>query len=223
MLFVLGLLQGLRSAREHRAAVGHRLARGTARRTRSRRRSGGAPSGGRAPGCGASRAGAAPPPAVTAGGVRPQARSAAPASLSWSRRSIGGGSQLSSSRITASRSSTSRSPLTYARPRPSWPGARSEWAIAWGERKRNVGPLPLRGRAGRCRPRTPRETAARAPGARSRGGGRTVSAKGHGGQGYASNTSSGRSGGHERVRAGPQPPRSSAPPRRSSACTPARA
>ena len=40
-------------------------------------------------------------------------------------------------------SSTSSSPDTYARLRPSWPGASSAWATARGERMWNRGPPPF--------------------------------------------------------------------------------
>ena len=40
-------------------------------------------------------------------------------------------------------SSTSSAPDTYARPRPSWPGARRTWASAVRERALKVGPSPV--------------------------------------------------------------------------------
>src|SRR5918995_3220766 len=58
---------------------------------------------------------------------------------------MGGACQRPMSAITPSRSSVSMSPYTYARPSPSWPGERSTWAIARGERNKSVGPAPLLG------------------------------------------------------------------------------
>ena len=52
------------------------------------------------------------------------------------------GASRRAARARSSRSSTSSSPLTYARPRPSWPGARSAWASAAGERTCSVGARP---------------------------------------------------------------------------------
>ena len=57
-------------------------------------------------------------------------------------------------------SSTSISPLTYARPSPSWPGERSMCPSARGERTRNVGPpAPLVGGEGAAIPQLQAEGA----------------------------------------------------------------
>ena len=47
-----------------------------------------------------------------------------------SRASIGGGARCRAASSAASMSSTSSAPATYARPSPSWPGARSTWPSA---------------------------------------------------------------------------------------------
>ncbi len=109
-------------------------------RSRWTRRSGGAPRAGRGRCCGGDRGAAAPPPAHAGAGSGPTARIAALASRSRSLVAIGGGSQPSSSRMTASRSSTSKPPVAYARPSPSWPGARRMCAMADGERTAKLGP-----------------------------------------------------------------------------------
>ena len=79
-LRLLRLLERRRAAREDRAAVGHRGAEEELGRTRAAGRSDGAPSGRRARGCGACRAGAAPPAGGRGGSRRPVARAAASAS-----------------------------------------------------------------------------------------------------------------------------------------------
>ena len=106
--------------------------RGTARRSRCRRRSGGARRGGRARSCAVRRAGAARPSGPAAGITSPQARTSATARLTCWAALSGGGSNVSTIRSAPSRSSTSIMPATYARPRPSSPGARSTWASACG-------------------------------------------------------------------------------------------
>src|SRR3954447_16516423 len=104
------------------------------------------------------------------------ARTAAAAIRALPRAAGGGAYQLSSRSSAASTSSTSSAPATYARPSPSWPGARSTWPRATGERSWKVGPPPplvagssgggwgpRRGwwRAARCRPTARAGTAAR--------------------------------------------------------------
>ena len=144
--------------------------RGTARRTRSRRRSGGGPSAGRAAIAVAAPLRAqlgSPAPAAAAASRRPHARRRAIRRLA--RASIGGGLQLASSASAASMSSTSSAPLTYARPRPSWPGARSDVAERLGRATRKVGPPRRWSAAARCRPTASTGTGGRAGASASSG------------------------------------------------------
>ena len=84
--------------------------RGRARRTRSTRRSGGAPPARRGSGVWRLPRGRSSAAGGRGGRVRPQARTAASASRACSRLSTGGGSHSASTRMTASRSSTSSAP-----------------------------------------------------------------------------------------------------------------
>ena len=76
------------------------------------------------------------------------------------RRSAAG-SSASSSASAPSTSSTSSAPETYARPTPSWPGERSTWPSACGERSENVGP-PFVDASARAVPQLDAERPARA-------------------------------------------------------------
>ena len=141
-LRLLRLLERLRATREDRARVGHRaieeqleeLVRDV---VMVAYRAGVATQRGRRPRRTNSDAGR------RGGRTRPIALT--PAAISRRRRriSISGTCHSSTSRIAASRSSTSRAPVTYARPIPSSPGDRSTCAIARGDLIRKVGPSPL--------------------------------------------------------------------------------
>src|SRR3954447_2675211 len=79
------------------------------------------------------------------GSIGPAALSAASASFARSRGSMGGGCQLVTTRNAPSRSSTAMSPVTYARPMPSWPGALRACPKALRVCSLNVGPPPFVG------------------------------------------------------------------------------
>ena len=126
--------------------------RGRARSTRWRRRSGGGPSGGRARCCGACLR-------AQLGGGRPRRRGQAggadgrgAASRALARASSGGGRQCRAARAPRRGRRPRARRSTYARPRPSWPGARSAWATACGERTWNVGRRAPLSAAASCRP-----------------------------------------------------------------------
>ncbi len=163
-LLLLGLLERLRAAREDRAAVGHRLRPGRARRTRAAGRSGGArrrasrsfewrSPPGRSSACGG-----------FGGSVSPFARAAAAAKQPQPRGAVRA--------AAASSCRAGPSPCRCRRPRArrrrrrgrcrAGPGARSTCAIARGERTVEAERVRLGRRQRGCRPRSRPRTDARA-------------------------------------------------------------